>query len=502
MSTPLPQSRDFRRCWLACCCALAAISCKYPSYTAAIVDACGSYAANTCEALQRCGPALIAPYGSVQGCGVELGDSCVNNLMQPDTLSSSLGVQACGDSLAAISCVDLFNNDLPPTCGVARGKRSDGAECSVSAQCAGGRCDGAGQGVWGKCRELAQLDEACVSFSDCGTGLICGSGGRCIALAALGSPCSEQAPCRAPFECQAGVCQQPPPTCDAACQAAAAPTACKAFSVALCNRLAACASSAISSSYGDLATCTARNTSVCLTRQQTTDVVSSATGLGPCTQLLPNVDCSALLDNALPSGCRYAPGARPDGQSCSDDGQCASTRCSRAADAMCGVCAELAPAEAACNADSDCASGLVCTTDQVCRAPSVMAASCDAAHPCVFPLSCANAHCGAALASGASCDPANDQCDHYASLACSAAPSTCSPWLQAQPGQACGYTSTGWAVCTGGGTCRIASGAIAGSCDTPLADGAACVVGSGPACLTLARCIGGVCRLPSPGECS
>ncbi|MEY4579991.1 MAG: hypothetical protein RL701_4694 [Pseudomonadota bacterium] len=496
------------RLWLAFWCALAADSCSYPDVTSAAAAACARYAANTCQTLQRCGEVLLLPYGSLEDCGSQVGASCLYEQMQPDVLSTSAAVSACADAMVSVDCTALLNRELPAACGLAEGRRATAAACSVGAQCASGRCVGVGPGVWGHCRELAQNAEACASFADCRAGLVCASDGLCASLVAFGEPCSEQAPCRAPFACYEGVCQElasAAPVCDAiGCpsEVASALLACQSFSQTLCTRLMQCAPSLVERTYGDLATCTARNVQVCVARQQTPDVVSSGPGLDACTQALANVECGALFDNNLPMACQFAPGARLDGQACGDDAQCASTRCARAADAACGTCTALGHAQAPCRASSDCVLGFVCSAGFVCAAGRRLDESCNEREPCAFPSTCAVGRCSAALGSGAACDFSNDRCDRYNGLACSGSPALCRPWLQAPAGQPCGSTAVGWVECYAGARCGIAAGATAGTCEGPVTDGATCVPVSGPACLSPARCIGGVCRLAAAGECS
>jgi hypothetical protein len=492
--------------WLACCCALAG-SCDFADYATEAAGACTAYAGSTCATLQRCGAALLAPYGSLEGCTKQLGSSCLNDLMQPDVLSTSSAVRACGAQMASVDCSALLNRELPASCSAARGKRSNGAECSVNAQCAGGRCVASRvDGAWGECRELARETEPCLHFSDCAGSLVCTREGRCAPLAMPGDACSELAPCRAPFECVAGSCDQAQLAagCDAtSCpdDPAAAESACRALSEALCTRLKTCASSVVASAYGDHAICVVRTMLTCTARQRATDVVSSVAGLATCGQMLADVDCRALLDNALPAECQLAPGMRVAGQPCGDDAQCATTRCWRGAGAACGTCTALADAELPCGVSGDCAPGLVCTGDFVCRAAGVLDAACDPGHPCAYPLTCASGRCSPSLAAGNACDPASDRCDRYAGLACNTSTSTCSAWLLGLPGQSCALTATGWVECSAGSSCRITSGSSAGLCDGPAQDGAPCVVGMPPACLSPARCIQGVCVPPSPEAC-
>jgi hypothetical protein len=148
---------------------------------------------------------------------------------------------------------------------------------------------------------------------------------------------------------------------------------------------------------------------------------------------------------------------------------------------------------------SDCELGLICASDGKCRASVGLALPCDATHPCAYPHVCAAGTCRLALALDATCDYMNDSCDAYASLSCDYTTSRCRPWRHSQAGQACGYTSQGWAACVGGATCQTS--AQSSQCVAPAPDGAACTQ-AGPACLAPARCQDGVCTLGIAGDCA
>jgi hypothetical protein len=212
------------------------------------------------------------------------------------------------------------------------------------------------------------------------------------------------------------------------------------------------------------------------------------------------VSCNGLLENALPDACQLVGGARADGQPCAIDAQCGSARCARASSgARCGVCAALAQPEGACTSSSDCAYGLLCTSDGKCRAPLAQGMPCDTTKPCALPLLCAGGTCQPGLALGATCDPMDDRCDAYAALSCNYTTMQCAPWTSASAGQACGYVGTSWSACTGSATCKLES--WQGTCVAPVADGGNCTASSAN-CLAPARCSDGVCLLGSGGDCS
>ena len=454
---------------------------------------CEVYARGACSMFERCTPDSIAAYGSAERCQQQLSRVCVDNLRQPDVLGSGAGAARCGELLAAIDCNDLFNQELPLGCQPASGRRSEGVSCSIGAQCASARCaKDSLRSTQGTCRERVLEGAQCIAHGDCVPGLVCTTRGVCGALAQLGQACSESELCRAPFWCAKGRCVDQLPNDP--------PGACARFGSALCSRLSACSLRLIETVYGDRQTCELRTATSCLEGFAIPDAISSADGVADCASALNETSCHALLQNGLPSGCRYAPGPRPEAASCSADGQCASTRCARAAGARCGVCAPLGALEQACLLDSDCLAGLVCSSARTCRAPAALGAACDANRPCAVPHVCASAVCGEALGGSAACDPANDACDVYRGLSCHPQSRKCEPWSSALARQACGWDATaGWIACAAGATCRRVDGREV--CEAPAADGASCEPDGSKPCLAPARCIDGVCRFVAGEDC-
>jgi hypothetical protein len=456
---------------------------------------CASYADGFCDALQRCGPAFLAPYGSLRGCQSELARSCIHTLLQPDIFGTGAGAAVCGERMRELDCDSLLNLELPLECAAGGGRRRDDAPCSVGAQCASARCaKDTLLSEHGTCQERLIAGDACQSVADCQAGLICTLSGRCAALLPLGAACTDQVPCRSPFVCLQGMCQPvPPPIVPPQPQ-----VACQQLAQNTCARLAACSPRAVDSLYGDVQTCASRLSLSCVMGLATPDAITSTFGVVACADALANVDCNALLENGLPDMCQLAPGARADGSTCGSDAQCASTRCARATVAdSCGTCAPLAAAEGACQVPGDCSRGLVCTADNHCRAPAAVGGTCDDDHPCRYPLLCDGGRCAQGLAAGATCSINADRCDRYAGQYCNVS-NRCESWLNAAVGQPCGYTSGAYHFCTASASCsEPVSG---GTCQAALPDGAACSA-SGASCLPPARCVDGACSLAMPGAC-
>jgi hypothetical protein len=459
--------------------------CTFADWQADAAAGCANYAHGTCQALARCGDAFLSPYGSYETCEVQLSQGCAYSLGLPDVFGSGEGAAVCGDMMLSVDCNAIINGELPAGCQTPSGKRSNGAPCQVGAQCASGRC-AEFDGEWGVCRERVELGEACVVQADCGRGLVCSPAGRCVVLGRGGDACSVEHPCRAPLACVAGLCAA----------VDTAPT-CQFFADMLCTQLAKCSESVVLSIYGDPRTCAARNAESCVSRLAMVEGTAAGAAIAGCTSALDAVSCQQLLDHALPAECQLFPGPRANGQPCSGDVQCASTRCAHGAATACSVCSPLGGIGDVCAADGDCSSGLICGGGS-CRVPGVLGESCDTVQRCAYPWACAAGSCVEALGLGAPCSFAADSCSRYDGLFCGAS-STCELWLVGAAGQPCNQTKGGWAACGGGASC-IAT-AEGDTCLGPLADGSACNPDQGPRCLAPAQCLGGVCTLTNTVEC-
>lgn len=459
--------------------------CNYADWNAEAAEGCRAYASGTCQALARCGEAFLAPYGSYEACEAQLSQGCAYSLGLPDVFGSGAGAALCGDMMRSVDCNAITNGELPAGCQTPSGKRSNGAACRVGAQCVSGRCAEL-DGDWGVCRERLDHGEACLSQADCSPGLVCSLAGRCVTLAQQGDVCGMERACRAPLVCVAGSCT----TVDVA------PT-CQFFADMLCTRLAKCSASVLLSVYGDQRQCSARNTESCLSTLAMVAGAYAGVGIAGCTSALDAASCGELLDHVFPAACQLLPGPRANGQPCSSNAQCATTRCAYGAGRACGMCTLLGGIGDPCAADVDCSNGAICGGNS-CRVPGVLGASCDAAQRCAYPLACAAGRCVVALGLGAACSFAADSCSRYDGLFCGSS-SKCEPWLSGTSGQACNQTRNGWAACSGGSTC-LETGE-GDTCLGPLEDGDVCDPLHGPYCLAPAQCLGGICTLVSTADC-
>src|SRR5262245_52088902 len=86
----------------------------------------------------------------------------------------------------------------PPACKRGPGKKTDGAACLLSDECAGNRCVGVSTASpCGVCGRVVTAGDACSSNDDCDSGLWCLSG-KCMPpppFVPLGTPCANGDSC-------------------------------------------------------------------------------------------------------------------------------------------------------------------------------------------------------------------------------------------------------------------------------------------------------------------
>lgn len=273
------------------------------------------------------------------------------------------------------------------------------------------------------------------------------------------------------------------------------------MSKAFCQKFSSCASAFVQSQYGDEATCEARFKLSVLPSLTATGTGATATQYESCAGDLGGTSCEDLLDRNLPKSCQTVAGTLADGSPCGVDAQCTNRLCRIANGQTCGVCSSLAAAGGACTADSQCDVGLKCSSGS-CVAFGAAGASCNDTHPCKATLYCNDAGtCAAPGEAGAACTTVGlVGCDLLAGLWC--APSkVCTKLDSAAAGKPCGLIDSNYTICTGGSTCRMATGQVSGTCEAPAADGAACDDAKGPTCLAPATCANGLCRIDDATAC-
>jgi hypothetical protein len=155
-------------------------------------------------------------------------------------------------------------------------------------------------------------------------------------------------------------------------------------------------------------------------------VAYNATQASACSAALGSLTC-ALFTSDTPAACASVlTGTVANGAPCYIDEDCATGTCNSTASTCPGTCQAYAQLNQSC-ATASCAPGLSCDATQTCKAESAVGGPC----PCQTGLWCdssgASPVCKAALALGASCSTANDQCN--ALTMCAGTPATCQSFV-------------------------------------------------------------------------
>ena len=295
--------------------------------------------------------------------------------------------------------------------------------------------------------------------------------------------------------------------------------ACGALARASCTLRDTCTSGGnISRAYGDMAACLERETLACTLGATAPDTGSTTDTIEACVAAYATLACRDFFDNNLPAACEPL-GRRKQNASCTFASQCESGYCNNNKAATCGTCAN-PPAVGASCLDANCGHGQVCDArTDTCVSDELAGAACDNnTQPCGFALACVGNSTGVGTCTaetsglGDACNgTAAGLCDAKANLSCTgdSGARTCQAATFAGDGEACGAQPTGNISCAAGGACYDAAGMLAragepGTCKAAAADGAACDVDHGPACLAPARCVvagggsAGTCTLPMP----
>lgn len=275
--------------------------------------------------------------------------------------------------------------------------------------------------------------------------------------------------------------------------------ACAALAKANCAKFGSCAPFLRDTLFTDEATCVARGTIACKSEFSAAEAAkTNAAKLASCATWYGTATCGDILNEALPTECRPDPGTLAEGKACGSDAQCVSTFCKKDTAADCGVCAAKVPAGGDCVA-SACGDGLACLGGK-CRTPGAEGAACSDMQPCGALLSCNNMKCGAPAKIGEACSGAGDSCDITVGALCSPFSNKCEAIKAAKAGEACGFISNAFVLCTGGATCNTGMMTM-GTCVAPAADGAACDKAKSIGCLSGANCVNSVCTVFDAATC-
>ena len=288
------------------------------------------------------------------------------------------------------------------------------------------------------------------------------------------------------------------------------PASCRDLIAALCDVIATCDPVALRRDYGDVASCTARESLACGSLSLPGSSWTEQ-DFAQCKQQVMTSGCALDFERGA---CAGKPGTLPDGTGCEQSLQCAGGRCDikviSNADGgfnvpSCGVC--LTPdagTGASCGTGPACPASERCIYDNGayrCAVPQPEGAPCTGGAGCAEGLVCKGGaadggtmFCARRSMAGAPCT-FSSECDPQAGLRCVSG--FCGAPTFVPLGAACDGSGR---ICELGARCHYASGATAGICETPAGDGMPCG-GGGPSCSDPASCRDGICRLPGEANC-
>ena len=338
----------------------------------------------------------------------------------------------------------------------------------------------------------------------------------------------------------------PPPGIDAGADSGNGGTqACATEAQAICAARDRCSLDTFLNDYdyGGDAACVTRTQITCDNALAAKGTGTTAATIAACTAAYPTYACADYFDDNPPSACVPPVGMLANGAACGASAQCQSTFCATGAFAVCGKCAALPAAGAACQVNADCGRNLDCVkpagastmTMGVCTAWAASGAAClTNKTPCAAGLACvgddtttgATGTCQAAGSTvGAACDASRKtapNCNADLGLVCIPAMKgsevgTCKAITLAMQGAMCGYTGsapvTGYVDCQEGLCQRPTNDAgveaLAGACVALVSDTGACSLAAGsPGCITPAKCVPssagamtGTCTVPNAASC-
>ena len=275
--------------------------------------------------------------------------------------------------------------------------------------------------------------------------------------------------------------------------------ACDDNAGAYCAQLNTCANFLVTTQYGDLPTCEARQSPGCLDALSAPGTGWTGDKLEACVTARTALDCMDFLHGKpQPAACRIT-GLITTSEACRYNEQCGTGYCRLAAGSNCGNCVTRGATGAPCTSSADCDGNLMCAGSGTCQPPASATNPCSATIPCVQGLACIGGFCVAPGVQGAPCVPKNNNadCDYYQGFYCDATSMACQPYTIAQAGDSCGGTTP--TVCAGEATC------FQSLCVAPADDGSPCNAASGLDCMAPSSCLGAdggaTCGLFSASQC-
>ena len=249
--------------------------------------------------------------------------------------------------------------------------------------------------------------------------------------------------------------------------------------------------------FGDKATCENRYKLSCEKKMGLPDIGPTFTSsMQTCAAKLSG-GCEAMLDPSVLK-CLSPAGIRSNGNACSGNVQCKSAFCKKQAGEDCGVCGPKVSAGSDCGDDNDACDGNLSCIAGKCGSATIVKGgeACDGkTKVCGFGLGCVGNVCKKQGEGGDACDPTHKHADCRLAdklLYCKADAKTCAKLAVADPGGDC---SDGATICKGG-VCK------SGTCKKLAGDGEDCDESAGKQCMVPAKCVKGICTLPSASKCN
>jgi hypothetical protein len=201
-----------------------------------------------------------------------------------------------------------------------------------------------------------------------------------------------------------------PPKPPAGLSEADADKACTAIRTGSCERIARCNAKNLEATYGDKATCIAREKSICAAVQVLPGTKLTQEQAEACGKKLAAQPCDST--DEIPE-C-VLPGTIADEQTCMTGNQCVSGRCEGGSFTSCGKCKPAAPRDqgaavgAPCKNDKSCTKWAVCEGGKCVTAGKAKGQKCNQADSCslMLNLGCYGTTCvegGPIVEAGASC---------------------------------------------------------------------------------------------------
>lgn len=256
--------------------------------------------------------------------------------------------------------------------------------------------------------------------------------------------------------------------------------ACQKWATAFCGRFAACGQGELNAVYEDQGDCVTREATAACPLRFFGKSTWAPTAVGECAADFGQLSCEELAVGALPASCDAPAGLAPADATCLSNGDCASRYCSNGLVYFfptllltTGTCKDPIEDGEACvpGEGAPCRSSRCDNTTNTCRAPGEQPVKCDSENSCNYGYRCVTStgSCVPLKSAGEPCQA--NECSGFLGLTCGPG-GTCVPKTNPGPGEACEFLSQ----CERGSYCQIQF--LNGSCVEQAEKGQACSSGS------------------------